>query len=461
MKGCFAPSRRRAMKTSAPFLCTIEKLVFGGKGLGRHPDGRTVFVAGVLPGEEVSVVPVQEKKDYMEARLAEVRSASSLRVSPPCPHYERCGGCDFQHALSSAQPELKAAILADTLIRIAGWSLAATAALVAPPLPSPVVFGYRQRLRLHVDSKGRLGFRQARSHAVEPIVSCLVARPELNTLLATLPRSKAMTRLLKLCTGLEILTSANETGAVLLLHAEKRPGHPVHGLVEEVMQDIAEIKGLFIALPGQRAHGPLGTSAFPEEARHIRFLLPQTVTGSRALNLLLEPGGFCQVNQAQNEAMIRLALDWTQPTEDTRVLDLFCGMGNFSLPFALRAGRVTGLDVQEAAIRCALLNAREAGLHNCRFVKATADEGLERLIAQGESFDLVLLDPPRSGCAEIIPNLRATGARRLLYISCQPPTLARDLRLLAGQGFAVERLQAIDMFPQTHHLETMVLLTLR
>jgi 23S rRNA (uracil1939-C5)-methyltransferase len=172
--------------------------------------------------------------------------------------------------------------------------------------------------------------------------------------------------------------------------------------------------------------------------------------------MTIEPGGFCQVNGGQNENLIALVLEWAKVDAGHKVLDLFCGMGNFSLPIARHAASVVGMDLQRSAIRSAERNAKINGMVNCTFSQHAAREGAEHLVHGGEKFDLVLLDPPRQGCAEVIPLLTEFGAAQIIYISCDPATLCRDLLLLEQEGYAVEKMKMVDMFPQTHHLETIV-----
>jgi 23S rRNA (uracil1939-C5)-methyltransferase len=286
---------------------------------------------------------------------------------------------------------------------------------------------------------------------------CLLARPEIEEFLQKLQGHSSWRPLLAQSTSLEIAVSPDTGRITVLLGYRRQPRPRDLQLARALGEDFPEIGGLLFTGAGFEPFGPGGQAA-SNETMLIRFTLPATVTGSRPLTLTVEPGGFSQVNPRQNEHLVQTLLSWAEVRRDERVLDLFCGMGNFSLPLALAAGEVTGCDLQGAAIRSARRNAELAGLANCRFLKRSAREGATELLARGERFDFLLLDPPRQGCADLIGLLPSFGARRLAYISCDPATLARDLALLAARGYRLSRVRVVDMFPQTHHLETITLL---
>ncbi len=439
---------------------TIEKIIAGGLGLGRLPDGQTLFVPCVLPGETVRVRLVRHRKQYSEARLLEVVTPAVERREPPCPCFGTCGGCDLQHADYAAQLRIKEIILRELLDR--GGISGAGEAFPLTVAASPEEFGYRQRIRLQVAAGGRLGFYRPHSHEVVAITSCPLAAPGINGVVAGLGRETAARQLLDHTTALECILSPEDGRVVLLLHTTRqvRAADRQHAAALCAAFDL--VKGVLFAVPGKslgpcitRESGPNGTTDFSVLA--IRFTIPAAIAG-QPLTLTVEPGGFSQVNPQQNEGMIATLLAWLALSGSEAVLDLFCGMGNFSLPLAVRARSVVGMDLQGAAIRSARRNAEMNSLANCRFEKCGAEEGAQRLAAAGEKFDVVLLDPPRAGCREVIPYLSRLGAGRLAYISCDPATLTRDLGLLLAQGYAIERMRLFDMFPQTHHLETMVLL---
>jgi 23S rRNA (uracil1939-C5)-methyltransferase len=432
----------------------IEKVVSGGFGLGRLADGMIALVPFTLAGERVRITPRRRHKSYLEAEAVEVLAPAAERIDPPCHHYGRCGGCDLQHAAYPAQLRIKADILREQL---AAAGLADWQAAWQEPLEATNPFGYRQRLRLHIDDAGHVGFHRPRSHRVEPVARCLLARPEIESCRQKLQAHPFWPLLQQQSTSLEITVSPDDGRIIILLGYRRQPRPRDLELAGTLAADLPEIAGFLFTGAGFEPIGPQGPAA-GNEAMLSRFTLPPTVTGSRPLTLSAEPGGFSQVNPCQNEQLVRTLLSWAEVRPNQRVLDLFCGMGNFSLPLALRAGEVIGCDLQGAAIRSARRNAEHAGLTNCEFLKRSAREGGAELLARGERFDFLLLDPPRQGCADLIHLVPYLGARRLAYISCDPPTLARDLVLLAARGYRLRRVQLVDMFPQTHHLETITLL---
>jgi 23S rRNA (uracil1939-C5)-methyltransferase len=445
---------------------TIEKIVPTGFGLGHFADGRVVLVRYALPGERVRVRPTRIKKHYVEAELVTLLTPSPARREPVCRLYGRCGGCDLQHADETSQHHLKLEMLAENLSR-GGLHRDTLKKILQPMLPSRRQIGYRQRIRLHIDQKGRPGFHRPQSHDIEPAASCPLAVLEINTVLGHLQQASTTGKLLKLADSMELL-SHPETGKIfILLHYQRRP-RPADGHLAATLA--AEIPGISQILFRVKGHGFFGPGNRYRSATlpsRLAMRLPPEVTGVRGLTLSWEVGGFCQVNTEQNLAMIKCIMDLSHSGPQNRILDLYCGMGNFSLPLSLQGGRVLGLDSQGSGIRSARRNVArnrerltlrhdQPPLH-CRFEKTSVPAGIDKLIRNGSRFDLILLDPPRRGAAEIISTLPALKASNLIYISCDPATLARDFSRLAGVGYHPCRLQPIDMFPQTHHLETVTL----
>lgn len=445
---------------SAKHEIVIEKVVAGGMGLGRLPDGQALFVPYCLPGETVRVRVVRHRKQYSEAHLVGVISPAAERRAPPCPHFGACGGCDLQQADYATQLTLKEMILRELLDR--GGITGAGERFPFTVAASPQELGYRQRIRLQVAPDGRLGFYRPHSHEVVAITGCPLAAPVINEVVDGLRRETAARQLLDHALAVECILSPDEGAVVLLLHATRAIRAADRHHAAELCARLGTLKGILFAVP-DKALGPAITStgmADDQAPLLVRFAIPAAIA-TQPLTLTVEPGGFSQVNPQQNEGMIATLLEWTALSGNEAVLDLFCGMGNFSLPLAVRARLVVGMDLQGAAIRSATRNAKLNGLSNCRFEKCGAEEGAQRLATAGERFDVVLLDPPRAGCKEVIPHLAALGAGRLVYISCDPATLTRDLGLLKAQGYDIEQVRLFDMFPQTHHLEAMVLLRQR
>lgn len=434
----------------------IEKLVPGGFGLGRTAAGIVVLVRHVLPGEKVLVNEVGRKKDYIAGVPAEVLSASDDRVVPPCPFYVRCGGCDLQHAGPGAQIRLKKAILAESLQRAGGDIFADLSSLMEAPLASPEQFGYRQRIRLQVDDNGIYGFFRAESHTLEPVSQCLLARDELNGVLRQLHDSPFFHELAKHCSGFELLFNPDEEGTVILLHFRRKP-RPADCLhAKDLLRGTAGLADVLMQVAGYGLYDPLARK-FPAGGPIMSHPLALEDI-HEPLVLSWETGGFCQVNLEQNKNLIKLVLEMIASGPHNTVLDLYCGYGNFSLPITLQGAEVLGIDAQNSAIRSARRNAGQNSIHTCRFEKEQVPAAVSSLIGAGKTFETILLDPPRQGALETVSRLPELGPAQIIYISCNPATLARDLTRLIPAGYELCRLVPVDMFPQTHHLESVALL---
>ena len=441
-------------------IVRIEKVVAGGWGLARRDDGCTVLVPGGLPGELLRLGVSRRRRSYLEAEVLELLEPSPRRCLPPCPWYDRCGGCDLQHAEYPLQLELKQQILSELLHRH-GLAAVADSALL-PPLAAADQFHYRQRIRLQVEG-GRPGFFQRGSHRLIEVDHCLLARPEINRLWRKLMSAPGWRSLAPHCQALEFSLDPLSEEVVLLLHYQRRPRPAERQGAWQLCRELAELKGLGFLPVGHQA-GPFidrqtGAAGRPDpEGLLLHFTLPADLAG-RPLELGVEPTGFSQVNEVQNRQLLARLLELIRPEGHETLADLHCGMGNFSLPLALSVGRVYGMDIQAAAIRGAKRNALANRLENCRFSRASAEEGVAALYGAGIEPDILLLDPPRSGCLELVRSLPVPLASRIGMISCDPATMVRDLTILLQRGYRVQAQQLIDMFPQTHHLETITCLT--
>jgi 23S rRNA (uracil1939-C5)-methyltransferase len=454
--------------TQKSHIITIEKIVPGGFGIGRRPDGMIAFVRHVLPGEKVSLRTIRKRKNHLEAELEKVLEPSPYRCEPVCELYGRCGGCDLQHAGIELQLGLKAEILAESLIR-GGFRSDLVARIMRPVLPAPANFGYRQRIRLQVDESGRVGFFRHQSHTIIPANGCPLAGPEINRGLHDLRTSPVAGKLLRTSHRVELLFNPETGKVIVLLHTSRRPRPTDRVLAEALADEVAGIEQLLFHVQDHGFFGPQDGFKKPSLPPFLECILPASATEAVELVLTWEAGGFCQINLPQNENLIKAVLALARPGPRDRILDLYCGMGNFSLPLSLHSATVTGLDGQGSGIRSAkrnvTLNRRRFGESgneswslNCSFAKISVPDGVSQLIRSGRKFDLLVLDPPRQGAAAIVPDLPALGADRLVYISCDPATLTRDLTALVQAGYQVRHLQPVDMFPQTHHLETVTLM---
>ncbi|WP_417911933.1 class I SAM-dependent RNA methyltransferase [Candidatus Electronema sp. TJ] len=420
----------------------IEKLIAGGQGLARTAAGQVILSGFVLPGECVELREVRRKSGRIEAELEQVLEPSAERVPPHCPLYGECGGCDLQHGSYAEQLRIKEAIAAETMRR-AHVPLPVDG--VEKVLPSPAQWGYRCRLRLKISPDGQPGFFKKRSNEFVAVRCCLTAADEINAAVAELAASRCLRGLTE---EAELHCSPADRRITLTLLVKGRRQPP-----QAAAQALA-------ACPGIDHIGCINEGGF----RHLHSrsgiaapLAQQIVLPGQDCVLSWSGGCFSQVNPEQNARLIALALDLAGDVRGRSVLDLYCGMGNFSVPLALAGGAVTGIEGSPESVRWARRNAEAAGVA-ARFSAADVSDSLRQMIKQQQRTEIILLDPPRAGigpAAALLPELRA---ERIVYISCDPATLARDLALLCGKGYALRRLIPIDMFPQTSHIETVAVL---
>ena len=430
-------------------LVQIDKLVHGGKGLA-HDGSLAVFVEGVLPGESVRIQLERVKKGYAEGRLLEVVTPSPHRTDAPCPVYGQCGGCQLQHASPTAQLELKRSILTETLVRLGGL----TAVDVPPFIASPEVYGYRHRARLAVVTpKGKaasLAYHEEGSHRLVPIAACPLLAPRLNEVIAHLNRALAGSGALATVLQEVRLALSVTTGELMIQYeAERCTRRQAEGWFERVRTGLAGLKGqVLIAGRGlQQRRWVDGETALTEQVAGLR--------------LRCSDRSFVQANWRLNETLVETVTDWTLTGQDRaplRVLELYAGIGNFGLPLARGGALVTLVEANPAALADARYNARVNHVGRCRFRQGPAEAILDA--SMPDEYDLVLMDPPRTGLSkEALAGLLRLRPHRLVYLSCDPPTLARDLRAMREAGYCMMRVQGFDMFPQTMHIETLVELT--
>lgn len=416
---------------------TIERLAHDGRGIA-HEAGMTWFVSGGLPGEELEARVLGARSKVVDARSERLFSSSDLRRREPCTVAGRCGGCTLapgtRRAVGPEAAYLAGAVAAFRRDR---------AGRMGRPLVGPE-FGYRRRARIAVrwDARARrldVGFRASASQEIVAFDECLVLVPPLQTIARALPALLQDFRKPESIGHVELFHGT--ASALLLRHTT--------ALVDEDRQRLAAFCSAHQAqLWLQGAEQPLPV----EPAAELGYSL-----GDWQLTLAYQPGDFVQVNAPVNESMIRQALDWLAPTADERVLDLFCGLGNFSLPLARRVARVVGVEGVAAMVERAGANALANGLGNAHFFQADLSKALAEAPWAEQGFTAVLLDPPRDGAFEAVREMSSLGARRVVYVSCNPATLARDAGEMARQGYRLKRAGILDMFPQTAHVEAMAL----
>lgn len=417
---------------------SIETLTFGGRGLARH-DGKAVFVPHVVPGDRVRCRIVRDRSQYVEAEVCELLEPSPARRTPPCPVAGVCGGCDWQQLPYGEQARWKERLFHEHLLR----SGVATAEVLRPIVPAPDEWCYRNRLQF----KCRLtrtgfvtGFYRTASHFVVDTPRCLLAAPSIQEAYAFLrselpraPRAEALP---------QVDISCSDDGRAAALF------HLLPDAVAEMRPWLAEVA----ARGGFAAALQYGRKETIEPVAGQGGLV--TIVDNPPLDLHVGAGGFAQVNAAQNRRMVEAVVAAAGLTQRERVLDLFCGVGNFSLPLARRAGFIVGVECYPPAIADAMANAARHGLDNLSFHAEPAEGAALRY----GSFDLVLLDPPRTGAYQVMRDLLAARPQRIVYVSCDPATLARDLRPLVHNGYRLASAQPFDFFPQTWHIESLSVL---
>jgi len=434
-----------------PETATIDALTHDGRGIAAIA-GKKVFVPGVLPGEQVRILRRKTRRGYDEAELLCILSPSPDRVVPKCAAFGVCGGCSLQHMTAGDQRAIKQKSLADSLQRIGGVTPDRWLDPVFDPAPG-ADWQYRRRARLAVRDvarKGRVlvGFRERRAPIVTDMHRCEVLAPPLGGLIDSL--SDLIGRLGIRARLPQIELAVADNAIELVFRVLDSPSAEDRAMLKRFGED----HGLRISLQpgGIESVEPLEPDA-PREA--LYYVLPEF-----DVKIRFEPTDFVQVNGNANQRMVSTALDLLQLRETDRVLDLFCGIGNFTLPLARHAASVLGIEGEPAQVARAARNAEANGIANCEFRCAdlAAVEGKETWLR--ESWDKVLLDPPRSGAEEVVRHLAKTGAQRIVCVSCHPATLARDAGILAkSQGYRLEAAGIIDMFPHTAHAEAIALFT--
>lgn len=444
----FKAKPNSSKQLSAKLSLSVEQLDHLGAGIAQH-QGKVVFIPGALPDETVTVQLTEQKKNYARAKLIKVDTPSPERVEPECPHYHTCGGCDLQHMSLSGQREHKEAALLDIMAKFAGTEGGAL---------SPALTGegwhYRRRARLATlfDKNTKhlsLGFRAASSSNVVPISQCLVLAKPLSDLIV--PFAKLLNQLsAKASLGhLELIAADNGHFAVL------RITKALNDKDLAKLSAFAELHQIHICLQDNEGQFQ-GVGA--ELVLPVYQLLDENAQ-SDAVSLSFTLGNFVQVNGQINKAMVAQAMDWLAPAPDERILDLFCGMGNFSLPLAKMGADVIGVEGVAEMVTQARVNAKANNLDKLTFYHGdlSADLSLEPWMGK---IDKLLLDPARAGAFESLQWLKKMKPRKVVYVSCNPASLARDSAVLLERGYRLQQLGLIDMFPQTHHIEAMALFEL-
>ncbi len=438
--------RRRSKKPlpKTPVELHIEKLSHDGRGIARS-EGKTLFVEGALPGERVLAVYTNQRSKFDELRTEQVLEASAERVTPPCAHAHLCGGCSLQHLATDAQIRHKEQVMIEQFHHFG--------AVLPPQLEPPLLDnteGYRRKARLGVRyvmkrDEVLVGFREKSSNFLTAIDRCVVLDPRVGERITEL---KGLLRNLQAHRDIaQIEVAIGDDGVALVV----RNLLPLAQGDLDALLDYAKARDLQLYLqPG----GPSTVHRiWPEQGEdRLSYRLEQF-----GVTLKFHPTDFTQVNAGINRKMVARALDWLDPQPHERVLDLFCGLGNFTLPLATRAGSVVGVEGDEAMVVRGRENALFNQLQNVTFYGADLQADFTTEAWAKEGFDKILIDPPRSGALEVVQYLPKFGAKRIVYVSCNPATLARDAGVLVAQGYRLLKAGVMDMFPHTTHVESIAL----
>jgi 23S rRNA (uracil1939-C5)-methyltransferase len=435
--------RRRRKPPKDPIELTIDDLSHDGRGVATWCE-KKVFIHGALPGERVLARLTERKRSYDEGETIEVLEASPDRVKPRCPHFGQCGGCSLQHLLGSRQIESKQNTLVQNLERIGK----VTPNEIWDSLTGPS-WHYRRKARLsvrYVHKKARVlvGFRERYGRFVADMQECHILDPRiaeqipsLSELIFSMDARSSIPQLEVAC--------GDESCALVFRHMEALSDGD-----REKLREFSRQSGIAVLL---QPKGPATLHCLEPDSIELGFRNPDY-----GINMVFEPLDFVQVNAEINLSMIARVMELLDPGADDRVLDLFCGLGNFTLPIATRAGQVVGIEGESGLVKRAELNAVRNGLENVSFFAADLNEDPSAATWLRQPCNKVLVDPPRSGAEFILPHISSSGAGRVVYVSCHPASLARDAGILVHQfGFDLLGAGVMDMFPHTGHVESIAL----
>jgi 23S rRNA (uracil1939-C5)-methyltransferase len=434
---------------------SLDGISHEGWGIGRY-EGFTVFVPGGLPGERVEAKVRQVKKNYAVGELVQVTKASAYRVDPACSVYASCGGCTIQHALYEHQLNMKRRIVADALEKIGGFRDIKVHRVLGMVHP----WEYRNRIQLHVSTEGnhvKIGFFRPGSHELVSFENCHLVPGIFNDLRNFLERelNRRRDRADLSCLKHIVLKRSAYTEEIAVVFVTEKKDCPVLqdlslALVKSFPAVVSVVQNIRIKNTGA-LFGPewkliLGKERIDERIGDVIFSI--------------SPGSFVQVNPDQTEVLYDKVLEYADLTGKEMVMDIYCGIGTISLILAKRAQKVIGIEEFPGAVQDAKFNARINNIHNGEFFAGKAEIVLPELEASGIHPDIIVVDPPRKGCdPAVLEAIVKMVPQKLIYVSCNPATLARDLKILAGKGYKAREVQPVDMFPQCAHVECVTLMS--
>ncbi len=418
------------------FTLEIESLAYGPHGIGRV-DHQVIMVPATVPGDKISARLTDSKGNYAFGEIVRVLQPSPLRQTPPCPYVNDCGGCPWQQVQYAAQLKAKEQSVADALRRIGkldGFEL-------RPIIGSPREYHYRRRIRLQCDRAKRIGFFRAFSHDLVEVDGCLIADGPLNKVIDSLRTwiNELDTRV----EHVEIVTGDDPNEVVAAGKISGEFTSRDDSACERLIDQDSGINGLII-------HG----DNWRQEWGHTAV----SIQSDDGICLKVEGDVFTQVNAEGNRTLLRELLAAGGFEKSDQLLELYSGAGNFTLSLAKRAEKVVAVESYRQSIDGGKRSGQINGIHNIRWICAHVPAAVKQLAKQRERFSKIILDPPRAGAKGIDRDLAALGTEKILYVSCNPTTLARDLAALARHGYKLTFVQPIDLFPHTFHVETLAVM---
>lgn len=413
----------RRTEEDSPLTFRVEAPVYGGYTIGR--DGKVIFIKGAIPGEFVEIAIKETRKDYSVAEVTRVIEPSEFRRKPPCPYFGLCGGCQLQYIQYERQVTIKEEILKESLQRIGGIQIENLSSLTDNE------FFYRYRVQFKVSRDGEIGFFREGTRDIVPISRCLIVTEPINTLLSKLKDIDLR--------GLKELHVISGDSQSILIRGSIRD-ETVQALLDSGVSGIAFENG-----------DSIGKDYITLDYEGLKYTLT--------------PWGFFQGHWSLNKKVISLILERLSPLENKKVLDLYSGAGNFSLPIAKMASEVIAVEDNPYAIEDGRRNLIINGIKNCLFIQSPVEDIFKdkrkARILEERRYDIILLDPPRPGLSsETCKRIIDLGSERIVYVSCNPSTLARDLRKMK-ERYDIESVYMVDFFPNTYHIEAVVFLRLR